>query len=83
MPKMRNNTLIYGFWEKIEEACAVSGLTKAEITRRMGVDRKLLYGRPGMSCAMNSANLAKFCAITNVSADYLLGLKESMSIKEV
>ena len=71
---MRRNNLIYGFWDRMEEAMFKSGMTKLEISRRMGVDRKTLYA-PHDRRSLNSGYLARFCAVTGVSADWLLGLK--------
>lgn len=74
--KTRTNNLIYGFWDRLDEVCEQSGMTKAEISRRMGIDRKTLYNTCG-SKSMNSGYLAKFCGVTGASADYLLGLSNT------
>lgn len=66
--------LIYGFWDRVDEAARASGIPKAEIARRMGYSRKVLYFC-NRAQVLNGYALAKFCAITNVSADWLLGLK--------
>jgi transcriptional regulator with XRE-family HTH domain len=82
MKSERTNNLIFGFWDRFDEACKQSGMTKAEISRRMGVDRKTLYN-PHDSRSMNSGYLAKFCGVTGVSADYLLGLSNTNKERKV
>lgn len=69
--KQPTNRYVRGFDRRRDEACYRSGLTKAEIAKKCGFNRKTLYSRN-----MNSLYLAKFCAVTHVSADWLLGLKE-------
>jgi len=63
-----------GFWDRIEEAVGRSGLTKAEITKRMHVERKALYRGPD-DRDMNCLYVARFCAVTGTDANWLLGLK--------
>lgn len=62
-----------GFWDRLEDACIKSGMTKVEITRRMNVDRKVLYR--GDDRDMNCLYVARFCAVTGTDANWLLGLK--------
>ena len=63
---------IEGFDKRVEEACFHSGLSKSEIARRCGFDRKVLQtSRREM---MNGGNLAKFCYVTGTDANWLLGL---------
>lgn len=70
---MKNFAFIEDFWIRVDEAIYKSGLTKQEIAKRMHCDRKTLY----TTCnCMSGPNIAKFCEITKVSADWLLGLKE-------
>ena len=64
---------IEGFWERVEIAVGRSGMSKIEITNRMGVNRKFLYGTDREN--ISSLHLAKFCAVTNTDANWLLGLK--------
>ena len=68
---------IEGYHERLEEACRESGLSKAEIARRCRMKRSCLYN-DGM---LSSFFLAKFCAVTKVSADWLLGLKREKEAK--
>lgn len=58
----------------MEEAVIRSGLTKAEITRRMRVERKVLY-RGIDDRDMNCLYVARFCSVTGTDANWLLGLK--------
>lgn len=77
---MKKRILIEGFWDRVDSVCYKSGLSKSEIAMRIGCDRKTLM-QSQMNCAMmNSGYLAKFCAVTGTSADYLLGLKKEETI---
>ena len=70
---MIKHKYLYGFWERVEQACKKSGLSKSEIARRGGFDRRLISSpTTGM---MHAMTLARFCAVTGASADWLLGLK--------
>ena len=71
---MRRIRGLQGFWDRMEEAIIRSGLTKAEITRRMHVERKALYRGPD-DRDMNCLYVARFCAVTGTDANWLLGLK--------
>ena len=73
---MRRIRGLQGFWDRIEEAVGRSGLTKAEITRRMHVERKVLWRGPDER-DMNCLYVARFCAVTGTDANWLLGLKGS------
>jgi hypothetical protein len=70
---MKKNTYIKGFHERLDKACHNSGLSKAEIARRGGFDRKTLHPLPHQM--MGSAYIAKFCAVTGTDANWLLGVK--------
>ena len=70
---MRVKGHIEGFWDRIEVAVARSGMSKREITDRMCVNRKLLYGTDREN--ISSLYVAKFCAVTGTDANWLLGLK--------
>ena len=75
---MEKGIYIEGFWERLEEAVRLSGMTKTEIARRIGCDRKSLYELSRTRRMLHCGYMAKFCAITKVSADWLLGLKREM-----
>ena len=76
---MRNLINVY-HW-RVRKVIAESGMTSVEIARKMGCDRKVLGNT--RVCMMSSGNLAKFCAITHVSADYILGLSDVMEIQDI
>lgn len=69
---MKKNTYIEGFHERLDVACKRTGLTKAEIARRSGFERKCLY--PVEHQMMSPAYIAKFCATTGTDANWLLGV---------
>ena len=69
----RHANAIEGFWERIEEAVSRSGLSKKQIAERGGFNRKDLSPAT-TNCMLSARNLAKFCAVTKTSADWLLGL---------
>lgn len=75
---MEKGIYIEGFWERLEEAVRLSGLTKTEIARRIGCDRKSLYELAGRHRMLQSGYMAKFCVVTKISSDWLLGLKKEM-----
>ena len=64
---------IYGFWDRLNETVKESGMSKREIAEKIGCDRKALsdYGS-----TLSPLYIARFCVVTGVSADYLLGIKE-------
>ena len=71
---MRRIRGLQGFWDRMEEAVGRSGLTKTEITKRMHVERKVLWRGPD-DRDMNCLYVARFCAVTGTDANWLLGLK--------
>lgn len=77
---MKKGILIEGFWDRVDSVCYKSGLSKTEIARRIGCNRKALMQNQMNGAMMNSGYLAKFCAVTGASADYLLGLKKEATI---
>lgn len=76
---MQRRIVIAGYQERLEEAVGQSGLSKNEIARRMGMDRKVLL-TDYHYCQMGSGALMKFCAVTGVSADWMLGLRKEMKL---
>lgn len=72
---MKKTIYIEGYYDRLDEACRRSGMTKNEIALRCCFSRKVLY--PGRM--MNSGYLARFCAVTDTSADWLLGLRREDS----
>ena len=74
---MQRRIVIEGYKERLEEAVYQSGMTKKEIARLMGMDRKVLLPK-SYGWQMGSGALARFCAVTGVSADWMLGLRKEM-----
>ena len=74
---MKKRGYVEGFWDRVDVVCARSGMSKQEITMRMGVNRKLLYGSDRAN--ISSLYLARFCAVTGADANWMLGLKGSES----
>ena len=76
--------VIDGFWDRIELAVQLSGKSKSQIAREMGVDRKSLHSSPsakGTDKSWHSGRVAAFCKATGVSADWLLGISDTISLK--
>lgn len=67
---------IYQFQERVEETIKHSGMSKQKIARLAGFDRKVLWFGTGWH--LSTFNLMRFCQVTGVSADYLLGLRKEM-----
>lgn len=74
---MKTTVKIEGFAERLDQAIEASGMSRNQIASLMGMERKVLLPLT-TGCQMGSGALAKFCAITGVSADWLLGLKKEM-----
>lgn len=72
----RHKSLIYGFWDRLDQACYDSNISKLELSKRIGCDRKTLY--EGSGATPNPMYLARICVQLNVSADYLLGISEEV-----
>lgn len=68
---MNNPRYISGFWDRVEQAIAQSGKTKAQVAREAGFNRRLLSGYWD---GMHSSSLAAFCKVTGADANWLLGL---------
>ncbi len=60
------------FSERLAQAVFDSGLSNTEISRRIGRERKSIYGYMRGDVQPDAYVLAKLCVILNVSADYLL-----------
>lgn len=72
---MKKHYLIEGFHERKDQVLyewVESGRKIKEIADAMGIARNHVYDRVNWS----SGKLAKFCAVTGESADWLLGLKK-------
>lgn len=66
------NTLVYGFWDRFDDAIKQSSFTKLELARRIGCNRKTLYRGQHMPSALF---IARSAALIGVSTDYLLGIR--------
>lgn len=65
---------LIGLDERITEACSRAGLSKLEVAKRCGFNRKVLYNMKSMHNAINSGYLAKICSVTKTDASWMLGL---------
>lgn len=73
---MKNGMYIRGFNERFEEAIEETGYNHTELARILQCDRKrLIISQRGLGMP-ESGFLARFCATTNTSADWLLGLSD-------
>lgn len=74
---MRKSTYpVDGFVEKLYEAWYNSGLTQEQIADLVGTRRQSINKYINGWSVPNATVLARMCSAFNVSADYLLGLKE-------
>ncbi|SCW49048.1 hypothetical protein SAMN02910456_01391 [Ruminococcaceae bacterium YRB3002] len=74
---MRHGQIDVYHW-RVRKAIAESPYTCEELAQIMGCDRKVLSST---RCSMMSSyHLAKFCAATGVSADYILGISDEQKI---
>lgn len=76
---MKTTVKIEGFAERLDQAIEASGMSRNQIANLMGMERKVLLPT-STGCQMGSGVLVKFCGITGVSADWLLGLKKEMRL---
>lgn len=74
---MNRHQQVEGLWERVEQVCFETGMTKREICKRMGFDRKALYDSSGFS----TLKLARFCAVTGADANWLLGVTRERNEK--
>ena len=70
---------IEGFEERVLQALwyvkDVKGLSGSTVAERMGITRNHLYEK----CNWSAWKLARFCAVTGVRSDWLLGLGGEMT----
>lgn len=71
----RKQKLIEGFWDRVEEVVYNTGLSKCEIARRMGGERKLLITGKAENRMLSAGYVASFCAVTGTDANWLLGVR--------
>lgn len=67
---------IYGFWERLNEVCNTQCVDKTALAKRMGVSRKAFYPSNDNHLMPSAFFVARFCAETHTSADWLLGITE-------
>lgn len=72
----RSYSHIRHFWYRVNEAILDTGMSKTEIAKLIGCNRKTLMVQNDESRMMEAVYIAKLCAITGVSADWLLGLRK-------
>jgi DNA-binding XRE family transcriptional regulator len=68
--------LVYGFWKRLEDVCNEQDINKKELAKRMGVSRKCFYPNAHNTLMPSAYFIARFCAETHTSADWLLGITE-------
>ena len=77
--EMGKHKKIPGMWERIDEVIADSGLSKIEISKRCGFERRTLSGETE-NRMLSIGALKSFCQTMNVSADYILGIKKEKTV---
>ena len=73
---MSEHIKLEGFWDRVNKAVKDSGLSKSEIARRGGFERRALNGE-SENRMLSVGTLARFCVVTDVSADWILGIKRT------
>jgi hypothetical protein len=66
---------LQGYTERVEKAIRGTGMSKMEVALRCGLDDHYFYMSKYNDTQMTAGVLARFCVVTGVSADYILGLK--------
>lgn len=74
---MNKAVKIQGYEDRVREVMKLSGLSIVETARRMSCDPKVFHS----GHQLNSGHLARFCAVTGCSADYILGLSREVKRK--
>lgn len=65
---------------RIQNEIYNQGMNCKEFAQQINVDRKILIANPNNPMGLNMYNLYKIARALNVSADYLLGLKEESEV---
>ena len=65
---------------RIQNEIYNQGMNCKEFAQQINVDRKILITSPNNPMGLNMYNLYKIARALNVSADYLLGLKEESEV---
>lgn len=69
---MKQNYPPEGFYKRLREAIANSGLKMSEIRRKVNISDSCLYSYVNGVTLPSVTTLANLCRVLNVSADYLL-----------
>lgn len=71
---MNRYNKLQGVTERLREAVKASGLTPREIQQRVGIKKSTYYDHIN-GARLTELNIAKYCIVLKISADWLLGLK--------
>ena len=72
--KISDRTVIDTFWDRFNECIEDTGLSKNEIAKRIGCERKTIYrNKAAENRILSLLYIARFCAAYNYSPEYLLG----------
>lgn len=78
---MSEHIKINGFWDRVNQAIDDSGKNKSQISKECGFQRGVLQGESD-NRMLSVGSLAKFCSVTGVSADWILGLKREKTCQK-
>lgn len=73
---IKKKKLPTGFGQRLEDAIIRSGKLYTHIENETGVNHSNIYEYVNETMAPSAFNLYRLCVCLQVSADYLLGLKE-------
>ena len=68
--------VVYEMGDKIKKARTDVKLTQRQLAKRCGCDRKTIMFIENSQSGVSILIFARICSALNLSADYLLGLKE-------
>lgn len=67
---------LQGLTERLNVAVIKSGMPHAEIRKRMRIPKSTFYQHLAGDTDMSALYAARYCAVLNVSADWLLGINQ-------
>ena len=73
---MKKRTMIEGFWDRFDECVADAGVSKVQLAKQIGCERKTLYNNY-TNRAISSLYIAMFCSAYGFSADYIFGISKN------
>jgi len=76
---MKGGLFIMTTGEKIKELRKEKGLSLRDVEKSIGIDRNMICLIENNKRNLTVENLLKICRFFNVSADYLVGLKEQIA----